>query len=96
MPTTPATYDWEAAWSKIIEKGQKFKDKRTIREFLSLEDITTLWACSNGFLLQIKRDMQAKFKFYDALGMWIQQRVYWSEGDLECIMYLINKYLKEE
>jgi hypothetical protein len=77
---------------KIIEKGQRDKDKRKINEFV---DYTCLSEMSDNFLTQVVRDIYSNYRFYDALAMWIGQKEYWEKEDILVIEKLVEMYLEK-
>jgi len=78
---------------KVIEKGQKKKERRKIEDVLYLDKISE---ASDELLSQISRDTEARYKFYDALAMWLGQadNGLFSEEDNEILKKIANDYLK--
>lgn len=61
---------------------------------LRIDPLKDMVLLSTSFLHQFKRDAQAQYKFYDALGMWIGAKEYWSKEDLNFLEVLVKKYLE--
>jgi hypothetical protein len=45
---------------------------------------------------QVVRDMTTGYKFYDALGMWLDSSEFWSTGDIKELVEIAEKYIKGE
>ena len=75
---------------KVLEKGQRTKDKRKIPFSLLLET-------PEGLLrFQMLEDFARQYKFYDALAMWLGQKHLWSESENYYLIWLAEGYLAEE
>lgn len=79
--------------NEVLTKGQANKDNRNVGAYLLNSKINTHTIISFHLLTQIKRDSSARYKFYDALSMWLRQWPSWSSKDLDYLMTLANEYL---
>lgn len=74
---------------KVLEKGQKTRDKAKIA-------LGVIEKTPDGILkLQMLKDFQKSYKFYDALTMWLGQSQYWSDSENDYLVSLAETYLNE-
>ena len=83
---------------KVLEKGKRTKDKRTIGDiFRQLSDISVeIQYVSPNFQSQVMRDIVCQYKFYDALCMWLGQSDFYTHEDDRIMTTIANIYLNEK
>ena len=75
---------------KVLERGQQIKDTAKVND----DFLSPLF--SLPLRLQVRRDMRAGYKYYDALCMWLGQEKYWTERDRNLLRTLAERYLEGE
>ena len=76
----------------VLEKGQTDKDRRTVVDVLLGIEVPD----DDLFIIQANRDAAARYKFYDALAMWLGQEEYWKTETCSWLKELAKKYVNGE
>ena len=83
-------------WSQVIEKGRKFE--RGVTHQLTSVEVGEIMQKFNGsqFQEQVARDLRgARYKLYDAVGMWLQSERYVDQKTYGTIEGIARSYLDE-
>ena len=76
----------------VLEKGQTDKDRRTVVDVLLGIEVPD----DDLFIIQANRDAAARYKFYDALAMWLGQEEHWKAETRSWLKGLAEKYINGE
>jgi len=76
----------------VSEKGQTDKDRRTVIDVLLGIEVPN----DDLFIIQANRDTAARYKFYDALAMWLGQEKHWKAETRSWLKELAKKYINGE
>jgi len=72
---------------EVLEKGQKNRDKVKVSFYVVQE-------APDGILkIQMIKDFQRSYKFYDALAMWLGQSQFWNDSENNYLVSLAKTYL---
>lgn len=83
-------------WSQVMEKGKKI-EKGVTHQLTSVE-VGEIMRKFEGspFQEQVTRDLRgARYKLYDAVGMWLQSERYVDEPTYRSIEAIARSYLNE-
>lgn len=83
-------------WSQVMEKGRKIE--KGVTHQLTAAEVGNIMCQFNGspFQEQVARDLRgARYKLYDAVGMWLQSERYVDERTYKAIEGIARSYLDE-
>lgn len=86
----------ESLWSQVMEKGRK--TEKGVTHQLTPDEVNKVMRKFNGspFQVQVERDLRvARYKLYDAVGMWLQSERYVDERTYRAIEGIARSYLDE-
>lgn len=77
--------------TEVVEYGQHFHDYQKIPSGVYFD------APKQGILkLQILQDAMRKYKYYDALGMWLGNEECWNKSEQAFLKILAEEYLERQ
>ena len=83
-------------WAQVMEKGRKLENG--VSNQLTAAEVGNIMRQFNGspFQEQVARDLRgARYKLYDAVGMWLQSQRYVDEATYRTIEGIARSYLDE-
>ena len=92
-------------WKRVVSHGQARKDRARVRDVVQfngcgheLKALGIRRGVCPTFFVQAFLDGRAQYKFFDALGMWIEQADsgLWKPEDVDWIVHVAKRYLGEE